>query len=187
MRSRKLILPFQVAGARFLAERRFAILADDPGLGKTAQVLAALREIDTQALVIAPSMVQRTSWLAEMAWMGNKADLTQQGLFPSRGAVRLTTQTEVLRRKLSPRAVPQRSSVLVIDEPYKLPLAPGGRFHTKLARLCGAFVRADGAIWILCVPDLIEPEQLYRLLGVTGFMLRRRKVELTARQRRSKK
>ena len=174
MRSKKRLYPFQVAGARFLAERRFAILADDARLGKTAQALAALREVGSAALVLAPTLI-KGAWEAEIALTeGVSVDRTAKGVFPSRGLIRVMTPNELLRRKLSPKAAPEPSSVLVIDEPYRLSLAPDGRLFTKLARLCDAFVRADGAVWILCVPDLIKPDQFYRLLGVTGFMLRRR-------------
>src|SRR5262245_16545516 len=122
--NRKRLYPFQVAGARFLSERRFAFLADDAGLGKTTQALAAIREIDCQALVLAP-MPLKNVWEAEIASTeGVSVDRTQKGIFPSPGHVRVMTPNELLRRKLSPKAAPMRSSVLILDDPFKLALTP---------------------------------------------------------------
>lgn len=65
--------PYQVAGARMLAEHRRALLADQPGLGKTYQALAAVAANDAwPALVICPASV-RTNWqretLAALPWL----------------------------------------------------------------------------------------------------------------------
>ena len=52
--------PYQLEGARWLASRRRALLADDQGLGKTVQVLAALPR-DARVVVVAPA-VARGVW-----------------------------------------------------------------------------------------------------------------------------
>ena len=36
-----LLYPFQQDGVQFLYDKRYALLADDPGLGKTAQLIVA--------------------------------------------------------------------------------------------------------------------------------------------------
>ena len=61
------LMPHQRTGGDFLANRAFALLADDPGLGKTAQAvhgadLAGCRKI----LVLAPAAV-RSVWAKEFA------------------------------------------------------------------------------------------------------------------------
>jgi hypothetical protein len=178
MRSRKQLLPFQVSGARFLSERRFAILADDAGLGRSTQVLAALRELDSAALVLAPT-AGKNLWEAEIARTeGLRIDRTNKGIFPAiGGAVRVMTPAELLRRKLSDKAAPRGGSVLVIDELHKLTsLADGTRLRTKLSRLADAFVRADGAVWLLLDPELVALDRLYSLLETVGFMLKRKAV-----------
>jgi hypothetical protein len=180
--------PFQIAGVRFLAERRFAILADDRGLGKTRQALVALSEIETPAaLVLVPSIPGRNLWEAEIAATpGVRLDRSKTGVLPSRGTVRVTTTTELLRRRLSPRATPHPSSVLVIDDPGFLALAPGTRLRTKFSRLADLFVRADGAIWILGAPDVVPYERFCALLETVGFMLRRRQVSAKDSSRRKR-
>lgn len=57
--------PYQLDGARFLASRRQAFLADEPGVGKTAQAIHACDLIGAQnILVLVPASV-RVNWLRE--------------------------------------------------------------------------------------------------------------------------
>ena len=63
---KKTLEPFQERGAAFLAGRRFALLGDDPGLGKTVQAIAAsLTFRFASALVICPASV-RNGWKQEL-------------------------------------------------------------------------------------------------------------------------
>lgn len=56
---------FQLVGARFLADRKDAFLADEPGIGKTAQAIRACDLIGAQnILVLVPASV-RVNWLQE--------------------------------------------------------------------------------------------------------------------------
>jgi hypothetical protein len=152
------------------------MLADEHELGRRTQVLAALRELDAGALVLVSSLVERNAWEAEIALTsGLSVDRTPAGIFPLACSVRMTTATEILRRKLSPKAAPRRGSVLVIDGGQTISLShPSSRFRVKLARLADAFVRADGAVWLLVDPDHADSARLYDLLETVGFMLRRR-------------
>ncbi len=65
--------PYQLTGARFLAERKRALLADDMGLGKSAQAIMACDELGARnVLVICPASV-RENWRREFAkWSGIK-------------------------------------------------------------------------------------------------------------------
>lgn len=64
--------PYQVAGVQFLRDRPRAYLADDPGLGKTRQLIQASRG-DT--LVLAPAMVlDGGTWTSEVAKWGDDPD-----------------------------------------------------------------------------------------------------------------
>lgn len=61
--------PFQVPGARFLAYAKQALIADEPGMGKTIQTLAALVEnlVDGgRILVLCPRTAVRATWLQEI-------------------------------------------------------------------------------------------------------------------------
>lgn len=60
--------PFQTVGAKFIATNRAALLADEPGLGKTLQTIAAVVEADLQGpiLVIGPKAAVGITWPAEV-------------------------------------------------------------------------------------------------------------------------
>lgn len=184
MRRRRILLPFQNAGVRFLAERRFAILADDQGLGKTTQALGAIRETDSQALVVVSGNLQRNVWEAEIATADLRVDRSGTGVFPSPRTIRVVTRTEIMRRRLSPRAVPAPRTVLILDDLLAVGMTEGSRFQAKLAKLAEAFVRSDGGVWILNSQPEARPERFCELLATVGFLLRRRAVSARPRRRR---
>ncbi|UVG35148.1 DNA helicase [Microbacterium phage Cece] len=51
------LFPHQRAGVKFLAQSRRALLADEPGLGKTAQAIRGLTELTRQGVTSFPAMV----------------------------------------------------------------------------------------------------------------------------------
>lgn len=64
------LYPYQLDGANFLASRRRAMLADEPGLGKTAQAIHAANLVGADpVLVVHPASV-RSSWLRDIATFG---------------------------------------------------------------------------------------------------------------------
>lgn len=64
------LFPYQRAGVAFLATSRRALLADEPGLGKTAQAIRALKELRDQGedvfpcLVVCPNTIKK-NWARE--------------------------------------------------------------------------------------------------------------------------
>jgi SNF2 family DNA or RNA helicase len=66
------LFPHQRAGVAFLASARRALLADEPGLGKTAQAIRALKKIQESgddvfpALIVCPNTLKKT-WAREFA------------------------------------------------------------------------------------------------------------------------
>lgn len=72
------LFPHQRAGVKFLATAKRALLADEPGLGKTAQAIRALKELEEQgeeafpALVVCPNTLKK-NWMREFAlWYPDK-------------------------------------------------------------------------------------------------------------------
>ena len=60
-----MIRDYQTEGIEFLAKRKYALLADDPGLGKTLQAIFAAREVDhARVLIVCPSQV-KYNWVEE--------------------------------------------------------------------------------------------------------------------------
>lgn len=89
--------PYQVPGARFLAYARQALIADEPGMGKTIQTLAALVENlpdGGRVLVLAPKTSVTAVWREEVhKWLeGFKQGYTVtvlSGLTPAKTLERL--------------------------------------------------------------------------------------------------
>lgn len=60
------LMPYQVAGAEFLARKQFALLADEPGLGKTAQAIVAADLVASgRVCVVCPASVVE-NWRREI-------------------------------------------------------------------------------------------------------------------------
>lgn len=87
------LFPYQKFGAEYLHSRRRAILADQMGLGKSFEALAALDK-NKGALVIAPSVV-RENWLKEtIRWRKDLRPVLWQppySLFPEPGEVNIVS------------------------------------------------------------------------------------------------
>lgn len=66
------LFPHQKAGVKFLATAKRALLADEPGLGKTAQAIRALKEMHDKgenvfpALIVCPNTLKK-NWAREFA------------------------------------------------------------------------------------------------------------------------
>lgn len=66
--------PFQMAGARFAMEHRNVLIADEPGLGKTIQSIAAVIGSKTRGsvLIVAPKTAAYVTWPAELRrWLAD--------------------------------------------------------------------------------------------------------------------
>lgn len=59
------LYPYQKDGAAFLAERRRAMLLDEPGLGKTPQAIVACDLIGAKRVLVIPPASVRTNWRRE--------------------------------------------------------------------------------------------------------------------------
>lgn len=69
--------PFQTVGAAFAARNRSCLIADQPGLGKTVQSIAAIIEsgIKGPILVVAPKAAAKLTWPQELKrWLPEDAD-----------------------------------------------------------------------------------------------------------------
>ena len=88
---KKILKPFQVEGAEFLASRNYALLADEMGLGKTVTALAAAEKVGAQkVMVVCPASV-RSNWKQEIEECGLSLSMFEihsynravTGLFPA--------------------------------------------------------------------------------------------------------
>jgi SWI/SNF-related matrix-associated actin-dependent regulator 1 of chromatin subfamily A len=66
---------YQIDGAYFLAQNRFALLADQPGVGKTAQAILACDSINAKNILVICPAVARVNWRREFSeWSVFSAD-----------------------------------------------------------------------------------------------------------------
>lgn len=141
--------PYQVEGARFMAERAASYNADDPGLGKSAQAItASLSRGATTARVICPASL-RVNWMREFAKFGGSGiDLD---IMSYEGAVRRLKEND--RRP---------SDVLIVDEAHYLQSRDAQRTKAVL----GAWRPLAGSVMFLSgTPARANPSQLYPVLA----------------------
>ena len=74
------LMPFQRAGVRYLLERRRAFLADEQGLGKTIEAIAALEHDGAYpAIVVCPASL-KLNWQRELGrWLPHRSTALLQG------------------------------------------------------------------------------------------------------------
>jgi SWI/SNF-related matrix-associated actin-dependent regulator 1 of chromatin subfamily A len=61
------LFPYQQAGAQWLTTKRFALLADEPGLGKSAQAITAAYTCGAQRILVVTPATGRENWAREFA------------------------------------------------------------------------------------------------------------------------
>jgi superfamily II DNA or RNA helicase len=162
------LAPFQWAGVRYVLEARRAFLADEQGLGKTVEALAAL-EADGAfpAIVVCPASL-KLNWQREAArWLPHRSVAVMEGRGAAPPGVELTilnyeivaAHREALAR-LRPRA-------LVVDESHycKNPQAK----RTQAVRRLANSVGEDGLRLALTgTPVLNHADELIAQLRVIG-------------------
>ncbi|MEA2277715.1 MAG: SWI/SNF-related matrix-associated actin-dependent regulator of chromatin subfamily A-like protein 1 [Solirubrobacteraceae bacterium] len=162
------LAPFQWAGVRYVLSARRAFLADEQGLGKTVEALAALEADDAYpAIVVCPASL-KLNWEREAhRWLPHRDVAVIHG----RAAVPPTAQITILNyeivaahrealARIGPRA-------LVIDESHlcKNPQAK----RTQAVRRLAAAVPEDGLRLALTgTPVLNHAEELISQLRVIG-------------------
>jgi SWI/SNF-related matrix-associated actin-dependent regulator 1 of chromatin subfamily A len=166
--------PFQRAGVAYLLSQRRAFLADEQGLGKTIEALAALEADGAYpAVVVCPASL-KLNWLRELEhWLpgrsaraltGTGAGGEQEEEAPAADVTVvnydiLTARLEELRA-LAPRAV-------VLDESHYCKNATAKR--TQAAQRLAAAVPYDGLVLALTgTPVMNRPPELIAQLRILG-------------------
>ena len=161
--------PFQRAGVAYLLERRRAFLADEQGLGKTIEALAALQAGGTfPAVVVCPANL-KLNWLRETRrWLPGRSVrlLAGRGEGAGAGADVTIVNYEILAARLgellatAPRAA-------VIDEAH-LCKNPAAKRTQAVHRLAAA-VPSEGLVLALSgTPVLNRPSELIAQLRILG-------------------
>jgi SWI/SNF-related matrix-associated actin-dependent regulator 1 of chromatin subfamily A len=167
---RRPLFNYQLEGAAWLASRfaesKGGILADEAGLGKTAQSVAAVTAVAAfPCLLVCPATL-RSNWQTEIAHSSRDLVVAQveheQGPMPSAHVI--VVNYELLRAR-EVQLIQYRFRSMVVDEAHALkePLPP--RTHraavaTRLAAHIGRVALLTGT------PMLNKPEELWRQLHI---------------------
>jgi SWI/SNF-related matrix-associated actin-dependent regulator 1 of chromatin subfamily A len=160
--------PFQWAGVRYALDARRAFLADEQGLGKTVEALAALEADDAfPAVVVCPASL-KLNWEREAArWLPHR-DVTvvegRQAVPPSADITVLNYEIVAAHRESLARRKPR---ALVIDESHYVKNPQAKR--TQAVRRLAAAIPEDGLRLALTgTPVLNHAEELVAQLRVIG-------------------
>jgi SWI/SNF-related matrix-associated actin-dependent regulator 1 of chromatin subfamily A len=160
---------FQIPGIRFLADRTSALLADEPGLGKTIQAIGAMNEVKAKsALIVCPASV-KYNWPKELRnWL---LDYKTIQVLEGRSA-HVDTDAEVIivnydllsaSEALVAQLKRRRFDVGVFDEAHYLKSHTSNR--TKAVLLRGGIASLCKQKWFLTgTPVLNRPIELYPIL-----------------------
>ena len=183
--------PFQRAGVRYLLERRRSFLADEQGLGKTIEALAAIEAAGAfPAVIVCPASL-KLNWLREIArWLPERSAVAlsgaggaaagavagaragaagaRAGLAPQRetGADITVLNYDILAARAG-ELCELDARALVLDESHycKNPAAK----RTQAAQRVAASVRGDGLVLALTgTPVTNRPAELISQLRILG-------------------
>lgn len=116
---------YQVEGAAFLAGRRTAYLGDDPGLGKSRQIIDAADQVGAERILIQCPASLRTNWAREFAkfskYQRPVCAPEVSGHIPHKGPLLCLVNFEkVIRPELHWLLREQEWDVLGVDEAHRL-------------------------------------------------------------------
>lgn len=155
--------PYQLDGIAFLQHHPRALLADEPGLGKTAQALVALNAMQSYpALVVCPASV-KTHWAHQSyEWLGRQAKIIKSGkdMLDDSAAITIVNY-ELLK-------VIKRNSyhTVILDELFKC--KSEGAQRTKYSH---DLARQARVVWGLSGSPIVNrPLELVSQLDVLGLL-----------------
>jgi SWI/SNF-related matrix-associated actin-dependent regulator of chromatin subfamily A-like protein 1 len=160
--------PFQWAGVRYVLDARGAFLADEQGLGKTVEALAALEADDAYpAIVVCPASM-KLNWQREAErWLPHRSAVIVEGrsAVPPRGEITILNY-EIVAHHRQALAL-RKPRALVVDESHycKNPRAK----RTQAVRALAAGLPKDSLKLALTgTPVLNHAEELIAQLRVIG-------------------
>jgi SWI/SNF-related matrix-associated actin-dependent regulator 1 of chromatin subfamily A len=162
------LAPFQWAGVRYVLEARRTFLADEQGLGKTVEALAALEADGAYPAVVVCPAAMKLGWQREAArWLPHRSVAMIEGrsAVPPSGEITILNYEIVAahREALARR----RPRALVVDESHYCKNPQAKRTHA-VRRLANA-VASDGLRLALTgTPVLNHADELIAQLRVIG-------------------
>jgi SWI/SNF-related matrix-associated actin-dependent regulator of chromatin subfamily A-like protein 1 len=162
------LAPFQWAGVRYVLDARRAFLADEQGLGKTVEALAALEADDAYPAVVVCPASMKLGWQREAErWLPHRSVAVIEGrsLGPAEGDITILNYEIVAAHRDA--LARRRPRALVVDESHYCK-NPRAKRTQAVRRLAGA-VTPDGLRLALTgTPVLNHADELIAQLRVIG-------------------
>jgi SNF2 family DNA or RNA helicase len=153
---------------RYVLDARRVFLADEQGLGKTVEALAALEADDAfPAIVVCPASL-KLNWLRETRkWLPHRSvEVIEGGVAVPRTAEITILNYEVVAKHLEPLAR-LRPAALVVDESHYCK-NPRAKRTQAVRRLAEAVPRGGLRLAMTGTPVLNHPEELISQLRIIG-------------------
>jgi len=162
------LTPFQWAAVRYALQARGTFLADEQGLGKTVEALAAVEAADAYPTIVVCPASLKLNWQREAeVWLAHRSVVVLEGRVavpPSADITILNYELVAAHREALAR---RRPRALIVDESHycKNPQAKRTQAVRRLAR----GVAADGLLLALTgTPVLNHADELISQLRVIG-------------------
>jgi superfamily II DNA or RNA helicase len=161
--------PFQRAGVAYVLEARRAFLADEQGLGKTVQALAALEADGAYpAVVVCPASLKLT-WAREIErWLPHRSHAVISGTGGAGGArPEITVLNYEIVHAHHDRLARSRPQALVLDEAHYVK-NPRAKRTRAVRRLAGALPSGGLRLALTGTPVINHADELISQLRVIG-------------------
>ena len=158
--------PFQRAGVNYLLRQRRAFLADEQGLGKTIQAIAAVeREQAYPAIVVCPASL-KLNWRSEITrWVRHRSVSVLDARSGTPAALTIVNYDILSKRLAELSAIGPRA--LIIDESHYCKNASAKR--TRAVHSLAQAVEPDGLVLALTgTPVMNHPPDLVSQLRILG-------------------
>ena len=160
--------PFQRAGVAYALEARRTFLADEQGLGKTVQALAALEADDAYpAIVVCPASL-KLNWLRETEhWLPHRSATVVSGTGTVADAADITIINYEIVHAHRTRLQLRRPKALVLDESHYVK-NPRAKRTQAVRRLAESLKPEALRLALTGTPVMNHPDELIAQLRVIG-------------------
>ena len=160
--------PFQRAGVAYVLRARRAFLADEQGLGKTVQALAALEEDDAYpAIVICPASL-KLNWQREARhWVPHRSTAVVSGTGTVARAADLTIVNYDIVHAHRTRLALRRPRALILDESHYVK-NPRAKRTQSVRRLAESMEPGTLKLALTGTPVMNHAEELIAQLRIIG-------------------
>lgn len=162
------LYPYQEAGYRWLSSKRYAYLADEPGLGKTAQAITAADALGAKDIVVVCPAVVRPQWPEQVRYFSaaSRPVQTIYALKETPAESGLVVMSFDAARVNADKI--KRADVLIVDEAHNIKGIDAAQTKALLGK--SGLIHRVGAAWFLSgtpTPNG-DPRELWPTMYVCG-------------------